>query len=95
MQTTRTLLAIVAAGMIPLAAGQADARDALSVGIRVGGQGYAVPLTPLWNNQAITSLAGRAGTGRYFKIAVSRGQTYLNVLTVGGRGDPDLYIAYG
>ena len=95
MQKTRTLLAIVAAGMIPLAAGRADARDAFAVGNHAGGQTCAVPLTPLWNNQAITPLTGRAGTGRYFKIAVPRGQTYLNVLTAGGRGDSDLYLAYG
>lgn len=95
MKTTRTLLAIVAAGMIPLAAGQADAGDFFSVGIHVGGQSHAVPLTPLWNNQGIASLGGGAGTGRYFKIAVGHGQTYLNVLTTGGLGDSDLYLAYG
>ena len=94
MRTTRTMLAIMAVGLIPWAVGRADAGVSFSVNVNVGGHGHAAPVTPLWDNEAITPLAGHGGTGTYFRITVPNGQTYLNVLITGGLGDCDLYLSY-
>ncbi|MGB2819974.1 MAG: PPC domain-containing protein, partial [Phycisphaerae bacterium] len=52
-----------------------------------------VPVMVLPNNYTLSNLTGHAGMGRYFKIYVPAGQTYLTVLTEGGFGESDLYVA--
>ena len=95
MRTSTTIIAIVAAGMIPLAAGPAEAGVSVSIGWGTPGYSASVPVTPVPNNHTVSQLAGQAGSGQYFRIHVPAGQTYLTVLTEGGYGDSDLYLARG
>jgi len=115
MRNTITILAIAAAGVVPLTAEPAEAGVSVSFGLNLGrhprpvvvsrplGLRVAVsrpvrapapvPVTILPNNHTISNLSGHARMGRYFRVHVPAGQTYLTVLTEGGWGDNDLYLA--
>jgi large repetitive protein len=49
----------------------------------------------LTNGLPVTSLAGTAGSDKYFKIDVPAGQSKLEIVISGGTGDADLYIRRG
>ena len=104
MQTFKIAAALVAGMVLLAAAGPAAAGD-FSISVRIGSQPVvqpvvgpimhvANPATLLLNNQTAT-LTGQAGSATYFRILVPHGQTYLNVVTAGGYGDVDLYLARG
>ncbi|HUT01158.1 MAG TPA: PPC domain-containing protein, partial [Phycisphaerae bacterium] len=110
MRTPKTILAIAAAGlMLPLTAGSAKAGVSISLGLNLGRRLQPVvvqapvameattemPIMLLPNQHTAVDLAGHAGSYQYFKMVVPAGQTYLNVLTEGGAGDSDLYLARG
>jgi len=123
MRNTIAILAIAAAGVVPLASEPAEAGVSVSFGLNLGRHprpvvvrrplpapivvsrpvrvpapvvvrtAVRVPVTILSNNHTISNLSAGAGTGRYFRIHVPAGQTYLTVLTEGGFGESDLYVA--
>lgn len=87
----QALAFLAAAGFLHVAAGVAEAGGLLDV--LVGrGRAEAASLTP---NQAVTGLAGQAGTRRYFRLYVAPGSPALTVRTGGGTGDADLYLSHG
>jgi hypothetical protein len=103
MKTTRIIRVIlIVAGAMWGAAGRAEA-GSLAINVQIGGGSFAtlaaqaaeVPVTMIWNNKPAAAVAAPAGMGRYFQIDVPDGQTYLNVLTTGGWGDCDVYLARG
>jgi hypothetical protein len=95
-------MVLIVAGAMCSAAGRAEA-GVLAINLQLGGGSYVAvpapaaqtPVTMMWSNQPAAPLAGYAGTGRYFRIDVPDGQTYLNVVTAGGWGYCDLYLARG
>ena len=111
MSTTTKTIATLAAGALLLAAGTAQAGVAVSFGLNLGGrvrpgavvvtrpvavaQTSPVSVSLLPNNYTASALTGHAGMGRYFRVHVPAGQSYLNVLTDGGWGESDLYVARG
>jgi len=70
-------------GIIVLACGFADAR---APGPGRGGRDEV---------REIDNLSGLRGSVRFFKVDVDRGTSGLNIRTVGGRGDFDIYVRYG
>jgi hypothetical protein len=56
---------------------------------------FVSPETPLSLSVPITQLSGQQGSCTYFRVTVPPNLTGLKIVTYGGTGDCDLYVAYG
>ncbi len=93
MRTIMTLAAV--AGLLGGAAAPTEA-GSFAVNVQVESPYRHEPdVLVLPNSQAVENLGGGFGSQRLFRFYVPAGQTYLNVVTHGGWGDVDLYLAAG
>jgi len=46
------------------------------------------------NNSITSNISGEANSTQIYSINVPAGATYLTIITTGGTGDPDLYVAF-
>ena len=53
------------------------------------------PETALTLGIPATNLSGQVGSETFYRVTVPPGATSLQISTLGGRGDCDLYVAYG
>ncbi|MBU8895353.1 PPC domain-containing protein [Corallococcus sp. M34] len=56
--------------------------------------GEYAPLANVLGSGQFVTVSGAAGSQRYWTVSVPAGQTALHVRTMGGSGNPDLYVSF-
>ncbi|WP_158501899.1 PPC domain-containing protein [Vitiosangium sp. GDMCC 1.1324] len=57
--------------------------------------GEYAPLANVLGSGQFVTVSGTTGSQRYWTVSVPAGQTALHVRTMGGSGNPDLYVSFG